>query len=281
MVGMPESGKTTYLVSLCRQVSMGSAYTILRMREEDIPTGLPNIENLIGNLLEGKEVGRTLGKTQYDIKIPLIDEADNEIELTIPDLSGEIFRDFIHDRRLLKEIADKLIQADEILFFINTNTMIKQEYLSLTKKSAMKIIEEKNPELKEITPNEETFLEAVNDKSNQSEIVDLLQGILFITKGKVKIKFIITAWDKVEKEDEEKEILPEIYIKRELPLLYQYVKTNTDKFGYQIWGVSAQGGDFGNEQEKNQILENGLDKYIKVVDFNGQISGDLTIILHG
>ena len=54
MVGMPESGKTTYLVSLCRQVSMGSAYTILRMREEDIPTGLPNIENLIGNLLEGK-----------------------------------------------------------------------------------------------------------------------------------------------------------------------------------------------------------------------------------
>ena len=69
MVGMPESGKTTYLVSLCRQVSMGSAYTILRMREEDIPTGLPNIENLIGNLLEGKEVGRTLGKTQYDIKI--------------------------------------------------------------------------------------------------------------------------------------------------------------------------------------------------------------------
>lgn len=89
------------------------------------------------------------------------------------------------------------------------------------------------------------------------------------------------TWDKVEKEDEEKEILPEIYIKRELPLLYQYVKTNTDKFGYQIWGVSAQGGDFGNEQEKNQILENGLDKYIKVVDFNGQISGDLTIILHG
>lgn len=282
MVGMPESGKTTYLVSLYCQVAMGIIHTLLRLEEADVPEGETAIENSIENLLGGREVGRTLGKTQYDIQIPLADETGKKTDLMIPDLSGEIFRDFVHDRRLLKSAADRLKDSDEVLFFLNTNTMAEQKYLSLMEKSAMKIVEEneKVTGSEEAGFNEEAFLEPKYDKTNQSEVVDLLQGILFVANKRMKIKFIVSAWDKVEKEYPQEDILPEDYIERKLPLLSQYMRTNTDKMKYQVWGVSAQGGDFCDEKERARILEDGLAESVKVVDSEGKTYKDLTRILY-
>lgn len=279
MVGMPSSGKTTYMASLCRLVLQANTKTMLHMDMSDIPEGMEYIEKQLQNLLKCKEVDRTLNRIQYQVKFPLIDETGQKLELILPDQSGEIFRDFVCDRRLLKNVADRLRETDELLFFINTNTMAKQEYLSLKEKSAMKMLEEISEVEKQNNLVENIVLERKKEKTNQSEVVDLLQSILFIGKKKFRIKFIISAWDKVEKEYGQSVPFPEEYLKRKLPLLYQYLKSNIDKVEFQIWGVSAQGGDFGDEEEKAKMLEDDPTKFVKVIDVEGKESQDLTKIL--
>lgn len=143
MVGMPSSGKTTYLASLCRLVSEADIETLLHMDVLEVPEGMEHIEKQIQNLLACKEVDRTLNKTQYRVQFPLTDDKGKRLDLILPDSSGEVFRDFVRDRRILKSIADKLKDAEEILFFINTNTMVKPEYLGVQEKSAMKMLEER------------------------------------------------------------------------------------------------------------------------------------------
>lgn len=282
MVGMPSSGKTTYLTSLCRLVSQADTNTLLRMDVLDVPEGMEFIENQLQNLLSCKEVDRTLNKTQYRVQFPLIDGKGHRLNLILPDLSGEIFRDFVRDRRILRHVVDNLRTADELLFFINTNTMVKQEYLSLHEKSAMKRLEEEIGFGIEKRDNlaHEILLEPRNEETNQAEVVDLLQSILFICRKKLQIKFIISAWDKVEKEFAENILLPEEYLKVELPLLYQYMRSNINKMDYEVWGVSAQGGDFDDEAERAKLLEDDPSKFVKVVDPKGKESQDLTRILY-
>lgn len=160
--------------------------------------------------------------------------------------------------------------------------MVKPEYLGVQEKSAMKMLEERKKTDLERNDNLsiENTVRRKNEKTNQAEVVDLLQCILFIKKEKARIKFIISAWDKVEKEFEQERLLPKDYLQIELPLLYQYLKSNTDKVEYQIWGVSAQGGDFSDKKEKIKLQEGNPSRFIKVIDHEGNESQDLTKILY-
>lgn len=282
MVGMPSSGKTTYLASLCRLVSEADIETLLHMDVLEVPEGMEHIEKQIQNLLACKEVDRTLNKTQYRVQFPLTDDKGKRLDLILPDSSGEVFRDFVRDRRILKSIADKLKDAEEILFFINTNTMVKPEYLGVQEKSAMKMLEERKKT--DLERHDDLSIQNIvrrkDEKTNQAEVVDLLQCILFIKEEKARIKFIISAWDKVEKEFVQERLLPKDYLQIELPLLYQYLKSNIDKVEYQIWGVSAQGGDFSDKKEKIKLQEGNPSRFIKVIDHEGNESQDLTKVLY-
>lgn len=280
MVGMPESGKTTFLVSLCRTLMLAEIETLLKLESSAIPNGIDNIEDLMRDLGRCHEVGRTLENTHYDIEIPLIDKKRNHINLLIPDLSGEFFRDLVRDRRLKREIVEKLNNADEILFFINTYTMSKETRIRLQEKNATKLLKEETELIvvKETEKNS-SINDTIKKKANQSELVDLLQGIVFLKKKKLRIKFIISAWDKVESDYKLEVPSPDEYIKKQLPLLYQYIQSNSEKFDSIIWGVSAQGGDFSVDEDLQKFKENNLYELIKVIDNNKSESNDLTKIL--
>lgn len=60
MIGMPSSGKTTYLASLCRLLLYGEEGIEWNLDTRDIPEGFENIRKMIKNLDSYREVGRTL-----------------------------------------------------------------------------------------------------------------------------------------------------------------------------------------------------------------------------
>lgn len=297
MIGMPSSGKTTYLASLCRLLLYGEQKTEWRLDIKDVPEGFDEIRKFIKNLNSYKIVGRT--QEIYDIGLNLYNQNQEWMQFVVPDSSGEIFRDLVYDRRIASNIMNQIVESDMLLFFINVNTMILEDRIKLGEKSAIKQLNEEQGD-KVIQSAEDKVEEYAGDKeneqieskeqvknkeeeqkkyNNQSALVELLQDIIYLVPHSLNIRFVISAWDLVEKEFKQDKVTPEEYIKRKLPLLYQYLVFNSKLVDYDIWGVSAQGGDFDDEDDLKKLQSNNGEDYVCVVDSKADISKDLTKLL--
>lgn len=299
MIGMPSSGKTTYLASLCRLLLYGGQETGWKLDVKDVPEGFERVQILIKNINSYKAVKRTYGLELNNVALSLYNQNQEWMQFVVPDSSGEIFRDLVYDRRIASNIMDQIVESDMLLFFINVNTMISEERIKLGEKSAIKQLNEEQG-YKVIQSAEDIAEEHAGDKeneqikskeqvknkeeeqkkyNNQSALVELLQNIIYLVPHSLNIRFVISAWDLVEKEFKQDKVTPKEYIKIKLPLLYQYLEFNSKLIDYEIWGVSAQGGDFDDEDDLKKLQSNNGEDYICVVDSKADTSKDLTKLL--
>lgn len=272
MVGMPGSGKTTYLAMLSNMLVDGSNDTKLSKKVEDMPEGYEYFNEFGKQLLECKELDRTRRLVYNNLRIPLWDALENEYLLDVPDISGEVFRDLVKDRRITQEIVDRIRESDCLLFFINYKNMSWEKRIPLQKENTGK---------KNICVNKKEVSDSnLADKreANQSEVVELLQTLLDLKLNRPYIRFVLSAWDKVE-DEKGKDILPSKFVEEMFPLLYQFVETNSKYFKAEYWGVSAQGGDFQNPKDIERIEEEEYNA-IKVIEPTGRRSSDLTALLY-
>lgn len=299
MIGMPSSGKTTYLASLCRLLLYGGQETGWKLDVKDVPEGFERVQILIKNINSYKAVKRTYGLELNNVALSLYNQNQEWMQFVVPDSSGEIFRDLVYDRRIASNIMDHIVESDMLLFFINVNTMIWEERIKLGEKSAIKqlneeqgdkvtqsaedIVEEyaRDRENEQIKSKEQVKNKEKEQKkyNNQSALVELLQIIIYLVPHSLNIRFVISAWDLVEKEFKQEKVTPKEYIKIKLPLLYQYLEFNSKLIDYEIWGVSAQGGDFDDEDDLKKLQSNNGEDYICVVDSKADTSKDLTKLL--
>ena len=242
---------------------------------------------------------RTYGLELNNVALSLYNQNQEWMQFVVPDSSGEIFRDLVYDRRIASNIMDHIVESDMLLFFINVNTMIWEERIKLGEKSAIKqlneeqgdkvtqsaedIVEEyaRDRENEQIKSKEQVKNKEKEQKkyNNQSALVELLQIIIYLVPHSLNIRFVISAWDLVEKEFKQDKVTPKEYIKIKLPLLYQYLEFNSKLIDYEIWGVSAQGGDFDDEDDLKKLQSNNGEDYICVVDSKADTSKDLTKLL--
>ena len=278
MIGMPGSGKTTFLVSLCRLLLWGEQETVWKLDQTEMPEGYENIKDLMKRLNSYQILERTRNPIPYHLQFLLFDNQQREIQFVIPDLSGEFFRDLVYDRRIKREILKQVEEADTLLFFINVATMVEEVRISIKDKSAIKRLKEDHGETGIKAPEETKQL--VKKPNNQSAVVELLQCISYLVKHPLKIKFVVSAWDIVAKECKEQVVNPEGYIKEKLPLLYQYISSfESSRMSYEYWGVSAQGGDFENEDEVLELKSRNEDDLAYLVNRDMIMSKDLTKLL--
>lgn len=281
MIGMPASGKTTYLVSLANMLISGEQTTLLRLKSSDTLEGMENIQKEIENFNRFQKVGRTFRTVGGWVKIPLFDGQGKKTWLRIPDLSGEIFVDLIWDRRLKKDVVAQLQIADTLLFFLNIDTMTKDQRIPVGEEVALGIIEEKYSE-EVIKSGKARLAEIDTDKKKrvtQADIVELLQCVLYLTKKRIRIKFVISAWDSIEKQLDPANRVPEKCMTRFLPLLFQFLHSNLDRIDGEIWGVSAQGFDFTNQEELEKWKMDDIWEHSRVITPTGEETHDLTRLL--
>lgn len=281
MIGMPSSGKTTYLVSLANMLISGEQTTLLSLKNTDTLEGMENIQEEIENFNRFQKVGRTVRTVGGWVKIPLFDERGKRTWLRIPDLSGEVFVDLIRDRQLKKDVVAQLQIADTLLFFLNIDTMTKDQRIPLGEEVALGIIEETYSE-EVIKSGKARSAEIDIDKKKrvtQADIVELLQCVLYLTRKRIRIKFVISAWDSIEKQLESENRVPKKCIEKYLPLLFQFLHSNLDQVDGEIWGVSAQGFDFTNQEELEKWKEDDIWEHSRVITPAGEETHDLTRLL--
>lgn len=275
VAGLPESGKTTFLMAFIKQLNNGIG-GMLRLDPRDTISGLtPAMYQKLNTYCSFKKLDRTQLTEREEIICPMLDSENQKILLCIPDLSGETFQKIIEGRHIALDLKKKLLDADTVLFFINTETMISEERIKVTESSALAMLQE-NSGGDEENESDAAVIEKKIKRCTQSDVVDLLQCLTETIKKRPHIKFIISAWDIVEKKYGA-DILPEKFLEKELPLLFQYAVSNRDFIDCEWWGISAIGGNISDKEERKKLEQsvNPL-QYIKVVENNGMKSSDLT-----
>lgn len=276
MVGMPSGGKTSYIVRFCSQLLLNKGDMMYHLSDGKLPEGYERIKDSLEKMQSFQNVMRTLENVHYNMTLPLVDEKGEELSLMIPDLSGEHYRKLVEDRYIERKIYDGLQEADEILFFLNPETMEKEERLKWEEISAASLVSESMNVKKG-----DGFDIKVPEKATQSQVVELLQILLYYVKKKMTIKFVISAWDRVEKRQVGNKITPEEYLKNKFPFLYQCIIGNTERMEYEIFGVSALGAEYDDEEEMEK-LENSdvdIDTLVKIVMPDGTEYQDVSRLL--
>ena len=280
MAGMPGSGKTTYLASLWTLLSEGCVSTMYKKEVGVMPEDCATLNQIAQEILSYKDIERTKIGEKVKLSIPLKDENGADVFLRIPDLAGEVFRNLVEDRQLPKETVSRLREADCILFFTYYKNMSYEK--RIVDGSYDTVNREYTNDENKDKQTSAGLDNQINKKrdANESEVVELLLSLLELlkkSKKSVNIRFIMSAWDMVEKEYGN-EILPEEFAKKKFPLLYQCIYSNRDRMNFEFWGVSAIGGNLADRDDIKRI-QSEESKAIKVVAPSGERSNDLTVLL--
>ena len=280
MAGMPGSGKTTYLASLWTLLSEGCVSTMYKKEVGVMPEDCATLNQIAQEILSYKDIERTKIGEKVKLSIPLKDENGADVFLRIPDLAGEVFRNLVEDRQLPKEMVSRLREADCILFFTYYKNMSYEK--RIVDGSYDTVNREYTNDENKDKQTSAGLDNQINKKrdANESEVVELLLSLLELlkkSKKSVNIRFIMSAWDMVEKEYGN-EILPEEFAKKKFPLLYQCIYSNQVRMNFEFWGVSAIGGNLADRDDIKRI-QSEESKAIKVVAPSGEQSNDLTALL--
>jgi hypothetical protein len=232
MLGLKGSGKTTYLAALWHLLEAGEIPS-----ELDIPQLQPNrdyLNRVRNSWLSLKPVGRTTGRSTADISMSLRNRASGtNIEISLPDLSGESFRLQWARRKVPKSYLTYAEDCTGAFLFIHPNEIQKTSAIRPT-------ADQPATENKGTKPIKSSKNWTPEQSSTQVQLVDILQILLQLRneRSPLRLAVIISAWDLVRSK-----IPPSIWLDGRLPLLSQFVKANPDRIVADVFGISAQGGD--------------------------------------
>ena len=180
------------------------------------------------------------------VSMNLKDCSENTLELTFPDLSGELYQQMWETRECDPDIAAILRSADGVLLFAHADKINRPLGVAEAAGQARR--------LGLTDPAGKPADWHPKFAPTQVQLVELLQLLRSpaLDVPARRLGIMLSAWDKVEVERRE----PVVYLAENLPLLDQYLKQGADGWDFRIYGVSAQGGEFEPEiQQGGSVSE--------------------------
>jgi len=274
-MGLPGSGKTTFLAALWHVLDERSSETCLKLK--GLSVDRTYLHQIMADWQKCSQVQRTKLEHEQVVNLRLA-RGTTEFELTVPDLSGEGFEQQLRDRNVGVEHHENIQRATGFVLFVHAR--VKEGTRLSYSRQLSAVLDGAHPERARTGAAGENAQKAaiepwsIDKLPTQVALVELLQFALESVVRKVRVAVVISAWDLVEKTSFTG--TPHEYLKRELPLLRQFLDSNDDRLEHTVFGVSAQGGDITVEEQKSALL--GLDdalKRIKVLH-DSESSQDIT-----
>ncbi len=281
LVGLPDSGKTTFLAALWHVVNSHQVQGSLQLERLDGDSAhLNNIQQLWA---DARPLDRTKTSHEQVVSMKLRDPVtDGSAELTIPDFSGESFEYQWAKRQMSVEHAGLYEKATGGLLLIHPRH-VREPVLIQYAEQRMKYLDEaehasdENVQelsgLEEAEPGNEAneALWSARNAPTQIKLVELLQFIVPRSSMRpLKLAVVVSAWDLVTER-----VLPGKWVAQRLPLLSQYLLSNRELFAVKYYGISAQGGDLKNADELRTEIRPS--KRIVVVGEGASESHDISL----
>ncbi len=270
LIGLPATGKTSFLAALWYLVQHSQVVSRLRLEKLE---GNSKYLNQISQAWAGYEpVLHTTIDSEKVVSMLLKDtQTGRTVTLTFPDLSGESFTLQWTTRQFTKGYDRFLQEASGGILFITPLNYRKPIRIDMA-----------NPLVEEIVGGKEKQ-EPVQDTSSppkpwnperaptQVELVELLQFIS--SRGHLtppfRLAVVISAWDQLT----ESKKSPLEWLSDTFHLLHQFLESNKGVFETVVFGVSAQGGDYS---QAAKLTEKVPSERIQVIGANIHNPHDLT-----
>lgn len=247
IIGLPGSGKTTFLAALWHLVTDHDGDMALRFHK--LRAGdMGHLNQIADRWREAKEQDRTGVTGHRLVSMDLLDGNNTPVRVTFPDVPGEVYRRMWEDRDCDPEIAD-IMDAESVLLFIHADNIVSPSWVvdevALSRNLGLDV------------PDGQGVSWHPRLAPTQVQVVDLLQLLRQppLDIGPRRLAIMLSAWDKAKGE----ELSPNDYLDSKLPLLGQYLRQGADGWNWRVYGISAQGGDYDpvepNKKTKPQAEE--------------------------
>jgi hypothetical protein len=243
-VGLPQSGKTTYLAALWHVLEDQSSPTKLKRKHNSVDRAYLN---LIAEAWRAcTPVPRTALQTD-DTTVALHLEGDGfgEFTLTVPDLGGEAFEQQLEHRKMSAAHAALFREANGVLLFVHPDVkkgtqISEQDQITASIGGATEAPSGANGHAAVPVPWKVEML------PTQAKLVELLQFLLEMVDQRLRVAVVVSAWDLVAEVGQ----TPREYVSGRMPLLRQFLDANDDVFDHAVFGISAQGGAIPDDKSK-------------------------------
>lgn len=237
LIGLPNTGKTSFLAALWYMVGQSSLSCALKLEKLD---GDSQYLNQIRDAWsEYRPVPRNKADSEKPVAMWLKNRDTDAVgRLSFPDLSGEAFRSQWTERQLATTYDKSLREATGGVLFVNPENIIKPHRIDTV-----------NVVLDEIGGDEAKQKAKIKEKPwdkelspTQVKLVDILQFMAGRSyfQPSFRLAIVVSAWDRVTPANRQ----PSDWIEKELPLLKQFLESNSELFDVSFYGISAQGGRY-------------------------------------
>ena len=267
LVGLPGTGKSTFLAALWYTAECGSTHwKIEQLGDEE-----EHLEMISQRWLECNMMQRSAQAGEALVSMRFREEgSERTLTAFFPDLAGETFEDQWVHRRCSKMYLETARASNQILMFLHPERLRHGDR-----------IEDYLQEEPDDGEEERTAVERRPERDpTQVILVDLLQILSQppILHESLRIAVVVSAWDLIEKVQTKGGVSkenPNTWFEEHLPLLHQFLKNNHDWIQFKVFGVSAQGGDYADQQEVSNLRSIAPEDRVRVVE-EAKTTNDLT-----
>jgi hypothetical protein len=257
LVGLPEAGKSSYIASLWAYLAAGPTGDSYRIT--GFPEQVAYLKELADKWFLGEKLDRNVSGTVKAVEFELRAEHRQDLEISVPDLPGEEFKHAVTFSRIDEDIAEMVLAADVVLFFVNAHDARTFEPLA------------------DIPPAADSGQEVHIDfdpADLDSDLLNssLLQQLLYLWRDRQRLPVVIvliSAWDLCTASG----MTPPEWVFDVQPMFAQALGELDRRTQTEIFGVSAQGADYGADPS---IIETPPLQRVYMVSADGTKVNDIT-----
>lgn len=244
IIGLPGSGKTTFLAALWHLLDAGEISSKFVL--DKLVGDHTHLNLIVEAWRKCEEVPRTSMAAETKVSIHVREAASGQkAVLHFPDLSGESFERQLSARLCTTDYVEGFEGPGGILLFVTADRASDgMGILDVAPLVPGEEVVEQIEEHREWTP------EMVSMQVNLVDLLQFLQHLPFRRRVR-RIAVVVSAWDVIKTPSLE----PVHWLERELPLLHQFLISNPESFEFRIYGVSAQGGDVKSERKSELVVK--------------------------
>lgn len=250
MGGAPGTGKTSFLGLLWLAILGDRAPGLKLANYQD---DREYLNRIAGRLQSCVPALHTEVDEDRELALSLVyGEAEERVVLRIPDLSGETWRDATIERHWPERVEEEVSGSNGLLLFMHSQELDAGATIGEVNELAGLLEGEARAE--PLATGGGTSLELPPADSSaakpkpptQVALVDALQLICEQRFGRpARVSLVVSAWDLVDHA-----LAPQDFVDQNLPLLAQYLDTNSEWLQSRVFGLSAQGGDFRDDSSR-------------------------------
>lgn len=246
IVGIPESGKSTYIASLWYSVR---TYDKCSLTSDNLPNNTKYLDSLVDGWLTLEEL-RTSDDISNQIEINLKNkECGDEFTVMVPDFKGETFLQILKGASNT-ELQKWLNEAESVILMIKDFEFVKFNSIEENQES------ETNADGNNIDTIDGFSIESMSGASKNLLLLKYLKANMNIKK----LIICVTAWDQTDRNGSSKD-----YFKVGSIGLYQYIVNNFEEV--EFYGLSAQGANYPDDKasdEEKKRLKDSLNTNTKM-----------------